>query len=81
MVEDAKDNQYKNVKAEFNPNNVQHTHTNLSKSPNVKRKLFTGSLPCHNTKQITLVTEYPRFTAANTLPLSNLNFPHLPTPM
>jgi len=80
-VEDATDNRYKTVKAEFNPNNVQHMHTNLSKSPHVKRKLITKSLPCRTTKQITLVTEYPRLTTANTLPLSNLNFPHFPTPM
>jgi len=81
-VEDARDNRHKNVKAEFNPSNVQHMHTNLSQSPHVKRKLFiTSILPCRTTKQITLVSEYPRPTAAKTLPLSNLNFPHFPTPM
>jgi hypothetical protein len=81
-VEGAKDNRYQNVKAQFNPSNVQHTHTKLSKSPHVKRKLsITSSLPCLTTKQITLVSEYPRLTAANTLPLSNLNFPRFPTPM
>jgi len=81
-MEDAKDHWYKNVKAQFNPNNVQQMHSNLSKSPHVKRKLFTtSSLPCRTTKQYTFVSEYPRLTAANTLPLSNLNFPHFPTPM
>jgi hypothetical protein len=37
-VEDAKDSRYKNVKVQFSSTNAQHMHTNLSKSPHVKRR-------------------------------------------